>query len=114
MGAVWVLVRNSRLAQVALAALVVVLLIVGAVALWREHNATVAETAVTLDRADISAEVSNRVMAADQAATVNAIARDEAAADNDKELTHEASRSDGNAVVSVLERMRQQQAAGRR
>lgn len=104
----------ARFVKFALIAGTVLALMVAVALMYRSHQRSVAEDAITLDRADISAEVSNRVIAADQAATANAIARDEIDDINDKELTHEADRADGNAVESVLERMRRQQAAGRR
>lgn len=72
------------------------------------------DQAVQLDRADMTAEAANRVIEADRAADANQMARDEQAAQADKELSHEAVRNDGAAVRSVLERMREQQAAGRR
>ena len=70
--------------------------------------------AVQLDRGDMTAEAANHVIEADRAADANQMARDEQAAQNDKELSHEAVRNDGAAVRGVLERMREQQAAGRR
>lgn len=72
------------------------------------------DQAVQLDRADMTAEAANRVIEADRAADAKQMARDEQAAVNDKELSHEAVRNDGAAVRGVLERMREQQAAGRR
>ena len=76
------------------------------------------ETAVALDRTDISAAVMNRVVEAERAASANEAARIERDALNNKELTDEAAKGDGRVVgpgvVSVLDRMREQQAAGRR
>lgn len=114
MYALWTLLRTSRTAQIGLMVLTALAGGLILVLAFQAHQRSVAEDAITLDRADISAEVSNKVIAADRAATANAIERDAIADINDKELSHEADRADGNAVESVLERMRRQQAAGRR
>ena len=82
---------------------------------WVGHRE---QRAVQADRVDVTMEAANRVIAATEAADVNQAARDEVDATNDKELSHEATKGDGSAVGvgtrSVLERMREQQAAGRR
>lgn len=76
------------------------------------------DQAVQLDRAEWSAEVMNRVVEAERAASANEAARIERDALNNKELVDEAAKGDGRSVgpgvVATLERMRKQQAAGRR
>jgi hypothetical protein len=82
------------------------------------HDASIASTAVQDRDKDLSLEAYNRVMEATEAADTNQAARDDIEATNDKELSHEAAKGDDGAVGvgtrSVLERMRDQQAAGRR
>jgi uncharacterized protein HemX len=78
-----------------------------------------ASQAVALDRAEAAAEGYNRGMIAERAATANQIERDDAFANRQEELEDAAREADtgagvGPATLSVLERMRQQQAAGRR
>ena len=77
------------------------------------------EQAVALDRSDVTIEAANLVINASRAATANQMERDDAFANDQEELRHEAdTKSDasgvGPGVTSVLDRMRQQQAAGRR
>ncbi|WP_426261583.1 hypothetical protein [Sphingomonas sp. DC1100-1] len=83
---------------------------------WVGHRE---QRAVQADRVDVTMEAANRVIAATEAADVNQVARDERAQDNAKELQREVDTkgSDdvaGPAVSGVLDRVRQQQAAGRR
>lgn len=78
-----------------------------------------AEQAVELDRAEAAAEGYNRGMIAERAATASQIERDDAFANQQEELGDAARKADngagvGPATLSVLERMRQQQAAGHR
>nr|WP_314471029.1 hypothetical protein [uncultured Sphingomonas sp.] len=78
-----------------------------------------ATQAVALDQAEAAAEGYNRGMIAERAATANQMARDDAFANQQEELIDAARNADtgdgvGPATASVLERMRQQQAAGRR
>ncbi len=74
--------------------------------------------AVTLDRAAIDAEVAGMALGAEQGATRNQMVRDEIAADNEKEIDREVDKGDARAVgpgtAAVLQRMRDQQVAGRR
>jgi hypothetical protein len=77
------------------------------------------EEAVALDRYDVTIEAANLVINATSAATANQMARDDAFQNSQEELRHEAdTKSDassvGPGVTSVLDRMREQQAAGRR
>lgn len=79
----------------------------------REHRA------VQADRVDVTMEAANRVIAATEAADVNQAARDDRAQDNAKELQREVDTKGtddvaGPAVSGVLDRVRQQQTAGRR
>lgn len=84
----------------------------------RSHDEAVATEAKEDLGRDLSLDAYNRVMSAGEAATVNQMARDDVAADNQKELRDEAAKGDaaavGPGVGSVLARMRDQQAAGRR
>ncbi|WP_334656718.1 hypothetical protein [Sphingomonas panaciterrae] len=78
-----------------------------------------AEQAVDLDRSEAAAEGYERGMLAERAATANQIERDAAFRNSQEELIDAAREADtgagvGPATASVLERMRQQQAAGRR
>ena len=102
-------------AAIAFAALVVALLAL-AFRGWL-HNRE--QTAVTLDRQDVTIEAANRVINATSAATVNQMARDDAFADDQEELRHDAQANStadpvGPGVRSVLDRMREQQSASRR
>lgn len=83
---------------------------------WVGHRE---QRAVQADRVDVTMEAANRVIAATEAADVNQAARDERAQDNSKELQREVDTKGtddvaGPAVSGVLDRVRQQQAAGRR
>jgi CobQ-like glutamine amidotransferase family enzyme len=97
-------------------------LIVGGVLILRSvarsHDKSVASEAVTSRDRDLSLEAYNMVVTAGENATVNQMARDEIAADNQKELRDEAAKGDATAVgpgtAAVLQRMRDQQAARRR
>ncbi len=76
------------------------------------------DEAVQIDRADTVAEAANIVLGADRAATANQIERDAAFANSQEELEDVAREADngagvGPATSAVLERLRQQQAAGR-
>jgi hypothetical protein len=100
-------------------ALIVVGLYWAALAAFRGWVVDGKEEAVAIDRSDIVAEASNRVINATSAATANQMARDDAFDNSQEELQHEAdTKSDassvGPGVQSVLDRMREQQAAGRR
>lgn len=106
--------RWQKAAAWVLSALVAALIVALIVWAFWQWVGTREEQAVQLDRADMTAEAANRVIEADRAADAKQMARDEQAAVNDKELSHEAVRNDGAAVRGVLERMREQQAAGRR
>ena len=83
---------------------------------WVGHRE---QKAVQADRVDVTMEAANRVIAATEAADVNQAARDERAQENSKELQREVDTKGtddvaGPAVSGVLDRVRQQQAAGRR
>lgn len=83
---------------------------------WVGHRE---QRAVQADRVDVTMEAANRVIAASEAADVNQAARDERAQDNAKELQSEVDTKGtddvaGPAVSGVLDRVRQQQAAGHR
>lgn len=111
--------RFARVAAWIAAAVVVLVLCWAAVAVFREWIATGKEEAVALDRSDIMIEASNRVIAATSAATVNQMERDDAFANDQQELRYESdtksnTNSVGPGVQSVLDRMREQQKAGRR
>lgn len=78
-----------------------------------------AEQAVTADRDAVSVEVLARQVAAERQATSNQAARDEAERVDQEELrdvVRDKGTDDrtGGATAAVLERMRQQQAEGRR
>lgn len=75
-----------------------------------------ASDAVAADRSAVSVEVLARQVAAEREATANQMMRDDAARDDQEELNNVVREkgNDGTAVQSVLERMRAQQAAGRR
>lgn len=100
----------------------VVLVFLAALALSRcgaPSAAKQASQAVALDQAEAAAEGYNRGMLAERAATANQMQRDDAFANSQEELEDAAREADtgagvGPATASVLERMRQQQAAGRR
>lgn len=77
------------------------------------------DKAVRLDRGDAVAEAANIVLGAERTATANQIERDAAFANSQEELKDVAREADngagvGPATSAVLERLRQQQAAGRR
>ncbi|MES3042653.1 hypothetical protein [Sphingomonas faeni] len=100
-------------------ALIVVGLCWAAVAVFRGWVADGKEEAVRVDRSDVTIEAANLVINATSAATANQMARDDAFQNAQEELQHEAdTKSDassvGPGVQSVLDRMREQQAAGRR
>jgi hypothetical protein len=103
-----------------LAALLAVVLIVGLIALaFSRWIAAERVEAVQIDRADMTIEAANRVIAADRVATANQIPADEAFQSAQKEVQRDVdTKSDGSAVgpgtAAVLRRVREQQAAGRR
>lgn len=111
--------RFARIAAWIAAAVVVSLLCWAAVAMFREWIATGKEEAVSLSEKDVTIEAANIVINATSAATANQMERDEAFANSQEELTREAdtksnTNSVGPGVQSVLDRMREQQKAGRR
>lgn len=101
---------------------VVVLLLLGGLAVRRcgaPSPKQQAAQAVDLDRSEAAAVGFNRGMIAERAATANQLERDDAFRNSQEELIDVAREADngsgvGPATASVLERMRQQQAAGRR
>lgn len=90
--------------------------------LWKVmqvHDAGIATDAVQERDRDITAEAAARVTNAMEAADANQMARDERAVTADKELQREVDTKGTNdvagpAVSGVLDRVREQQAAGRR
>lgn len=98
-----------------------VLLVLGTALLARCASLWVADErdeAVRLDRGDAVAEAANIVLGAERAATANQIERDAAFANSQEELKDVAREADkgagvGPATSAVLERLRQQQDAGR-
>ena len=111
--------RLARVAAWIVAALVVIALCWAAMAAFRAWIADGKEEAVALDRSDVTIEAANLVINATSAATANQMARDDAFQNAQEELRDEAAtKSDtsgvGPGTVAVLERLRKQQAAGRR
>jgi len=111
--------RFARVAAWIVAGVIVLALCGAAIALFREWIAHGKEEAVRVDQQDVTIEAANRVIAASSAATVNQMERDDAFANSQEELRDEVATKGtadpvGPATASVLERMRQQQAAGRR
>lgn len=104
----------AGIAMLAFFALVIGLLLLGI----RNHIQAGKDEAVALDRSDISAAVSNRIIAADRAASANEAERAATDLQNEKEIDRAVEKADnstaGAGVRSVLERVREQQAAGRR
>jgi hypothetical protein len=111
--------RFARLAAWIVAAVVLAALCGAAVAMFREWVSAGKEEAVRIDQQDVTIEAANLVINATSAATANQMERDDAFQNEQEELRHEAdTKSDassaGPGVQSVLDRMREQQAAGRR
>lgn len=111
--------RFARVAAWIAAAVVVVVLCWAAVAMFREWIATGKEEAVAINQKDVTIEAANLVINATSAATANQMERDEAFANDQQELRYESdTKSNTNSVgpgtSAVLDRMRKQQAAGRR
>lgn len=100
-------------------ALVVLALCWAVLAHFRAWIADGKEQAVAVDRSDVTIEAANLVINATSAATANQMARDDAFQDAQEELQREvdtkgSDTDPGPAVSRVLQRMREQQAAGRR
>lgn len=89
------------------------LIVLFAIGLYAAFNRHI-DNRVASEQVAIDATVTNRTLEAERGASANEMTRLERDAQNDKELSHEALRNDGTAVDSVLNRMREQQAAGRR
>jgi hypothetical protein len=111
--------RFARIAAWIVAGIIVLALCGAAVALFREWIAHGKEEAVRVDQQDVTIEAANLVINASSAATANQMERDDAFANSQEELRDEVATKGtadpvGPATASVLERMRQQQAAGRR
>lgn len=111
--------RFARIAAWIAAAVVVLLLCWAAVAMFREWIATGKEEAVSLNQKDVTIEAANLVINATSAATANQMERDDAFANDQQELRYESdtkssTNSVGPGTSAVLDRMRKQQAAGRR
>jgi hypothetical protein len=112
-------VRGSKAAQWTLVAIGAALLCWAAVAAFRAWVANGKDEAVSLSQKDVTIEAANLVINASSAATANQMERDDAFANSQEELRDEVATKGtadpvGPATASVLERMRQQQAAGRR
>ena len=100
-------------------ALIVLALCWAVLANFRAWVADGKEQAVAIDRSDVTIEAANLVINATSAATANQMARDDAFADDQEELQREVDSKGtddraGPATVGVLQRVREQQAAGRR
>jgi len=111
--------RFARIAAWIAAAAIVLLLCWAAVAMFREWIATGKEEAVSLNQKDVTIEAANLVINASSAATANQMERDDAFANDQQELrygsdTKSNTNSVGPGTSAVLDRMRKQQAAGRR
>lgn len=102
--------RFRKAAAWALVGLLVALVLALAYATFNRH----VDNRVASEQVAIDAAVTNQTLEAERGASANEMSRLERDAQNDKELSHEALRNDGTAVDSVLARMREQQAAGRR
>lgn len=111
--------RFARVAAWIVACILILALCGAAVAMFWEWIAHGKEEAVRVDQQDVTIEAANRVIAASSAATANQMERDEAFANSQEELRDEVATKGtvdpvGPATAGVLDRMRQQQAAGRR
>jgi hypothetical protein len=111
--------RFTKLLAWLLFALIVVGLCWAALTAFRGWVADGKEEAVALDRSDIVAEASNRVINATSAATANQMARDDAFQNDQEELQSEVQTKGtddpvGPATAGVLAKLREQQASGRR
>jgi len=111
--------RFARIAAWIVAGIIVLALCGAAIALFREWIAHGKEEAVRVDQQDVTIEAANLVINASSAATANQMERDETFDLSQQELrdaavTQSTSNAVGPGVQSVLDRMRQQQAAGRR
>lgn len=112
-------VRNSKTARWTLVAIGAALLCWAAVAAFRGWVADGREEAVSLSQQDVTIEAANLVINASSAATANQMERDDAFAEDQKELqnvvdtkgTHDPV---GPAVGGLMRRLREQQEAGRR
>lgn len=103
----------DRFRKAAAWAVIGALLVLCGVAVYAAFDQHV-EHRVASEQVAIDAAVTNRTLEAERSASANEMTRLERDAQNDKELSYEALRNDGTAVDSVLNRMREQQAAGRR
>lgn len=112
-------VKGSKAAQWTLIAIGAALLCWAAVAAFRGWVVDGKEEAVSLSQKDVTIEAANLVINASSAATANQMERDDAFAEDQKELqnvvdTKGTDDRPGPATVGVLQRVREQQAAGRR
>lgn len=111
--------RFVRIAAWIVACVIVLALCGAAIALFREWIAHGKEEAVRVNQQDVTIEAANLVINASSAATANQMERDDAFAEDQKELqnvvdTKGTDDRPGPATVGVLQRVREQQAAGRR
>jgi len=111
--------RFARIAAWIVAGVIVLALCGAAIALFREWIAHGKEEAVRVDQQDVTIEAANLVINASSAATANQMERDDAFAEDQKELqnvvdTKGTSDPVGPAVGGLMRRLREQQEAGRR
>lgn len=111
--------RFARIAAWIVAGILILALCGAALAMFREWIAHGKEEAVRVDQQDVTIAAANLVINASSAATANQMERDEAFGLSQQELrdaavTQSTSNAVGPGVQSVIERMRQQQATGRR
>jgi hypothetical protein len=109
----------SRFAKVAAWIVIAIAFAIGIFLIWLAAHTWLQnqrDDAVALDRADISAEVANRVIEADRSANANATQAAAVDQQNEKELDDAIAQPSANTshTASVLERMRQQQKQGKR
>jgi len=111
--------RFAKAAAWIVLVLVVIVLCWAVVANFRGWVADGKEEAIAVNQKDVTIEAANLVINATAAADANQMVRDDAFQNDQEELQHEVATKGtpdpvGPATASVLDRMRKQQAAGRR
>jgi len=111
--------RFARIAAWIVAGIIVLALCGAAIALFREWIAHGKEEAVRVNQQDVTIEAANLVINASSAATANQMERDDAFAEDQKELQNVVDTKGtqdpvGPAVGGLMRRLREQQEAGRR
>lgn len=110
--------RFAKVAAWIVFALVVLALCVAVAVAFKGWVEGGKDEAIAVDRRDVTIEAANRVINATAEADANQMGRDEIDEANDKELRNAVTESTndtvGVGVRNVLDRMREQQAAGRR